>query len=82
MWLEILRWTASISGMIAAVLVAYNGGAKLTGIGFVIFTGSSVLWIATAWFDGNIPLMILNIVLFGINVFGVYRYLVRHEEPA
>lgn len=75
--IDILRWTASISGMIAAIIVALNAGARITGIGFIIFTGSSVVWIAASLLDGNNPLAVQNLVLFGINIFGIYRYLLR-----
>ena len=33
---DILRWTASISGMIAAAMVSLNAGAKISGSGFVL----------------------------------------------
>ncbi|MEH6757828.1 MAG: hypothetical protein V7676_09965 [Parasphingorhabdus sp.] len=78
--MEILRWTASISGMVAAVLVALNASAKITGFGFVIFTGSSIVWIVAALLDGNNPLATQNLVLLGINIFGVYRYLLRKPK--
>ena len=77
---DILRWTASISGMIAAILVALNAGAKTTGTGFILFSGSSIVWIAASLLDGNDPLAIQNIVLLGINLFGVYRYLWRRPK--
>ena len=75
--IDILRWTASISGMIAAIMVALNAGARITGIGFIIFSGSSVVWIAASLLDGNNPLAVQNLVLLGINLFGIYRYLFR-----
>ena len=59
---DILRWTASISGMIAAAMVSLNAGARISGSGFVLFCGSS------------------NIVLLGITLFGVYRYLWRKPK--
>ncbi|WP_417622933.1 hypothetical protein [Parasphingorhabdus sp.] len=77
---DILRWTASISGMIAAVMVALNAGAKITGWGFVLFSGSSIVWVAASLLDGNNPLAIQNIVLLGINLFGIYRYLLRKPK--
>ncbi len=77
---EILRWIASISGMIAAIMVALNAGAKITGMGFVLFTGSSVVWIITSLLTENNPLAVQNIVLFGINLFGIYRYLWRKPQ--
>lgn len=73
--LEIVRWIASGSGMIAAILVALNAGSKVTGIGFIIFSASSILWVAASIIDGNNPLAIQNVVLLGINMFGIYRYL-------
>ncbi len=78
--IDILRWTASISGMIAAILVSLNAGARITGIGFIIFSGSSVVWIAASLIDGNNPLAVQNLVLFGINIFGIYRYLLRKPK--
>lgn len=78
--MDLLRWTASISGMIAAILVALNAGARVTGIGFSIFTGSSVAWIASSLLDGNNPLAVQNLVLLAINIFGIYRYLWRQPS--
>lgn len=79
---EILRWIASISGMIAAIMVALNAGAKITGLGFVLFSGSSLVWITTSLLTGNDPLAVQNVVLFGINLFGIYRYLWRKPQAA
>jgi len=77
---ELLRWTASITGMIAAIMVAANAGSRITGIGFVVFCLSSLIWIATSIMGGNNPLAIQNVVLLGINLFGVYRYLWRSGD--
>lgn len=77
---ELLRWAASITGMIAAIMVAANAGSRITGIGFVVFCLSSLIWITTSIMGGNNPLALQNIVLLGINVFGVYRYLWRSED--
>lgn len=79
---DILRWTASISGMIAAAMIAAHAGAKVTGWAFVLFCGSSVVWVTSSLLDGNNPLAVQNIVLLGINLFGVYRYLWREQKPA
>jgi hypothetical protein len=80
--IDILRWTASINGIIAAAMIAINAGLQLNGWGFVPFCGSSVVWIATSLLDGNNQLAIQNVVLLGINLFGVYRYLWREQKPA
>lgn len=76
MLIEILKWFASISGVIAALMVAGDFGRRVTGWGFVIFTGSSVAWIVSGLMDAEGALATQNVVLFAINVFGVWRYLV------
>jgi hypothetical protein len=73
--MDILRWGASLSGICAALIVAANLGKRWSGIGFVIFTGSSFLWITASVLRERDPLLMQNIVLFAINLFGVYRYL-------
>ena len=79
--LEVLKWTASISGIIAAFMVSLDSGRKVTGWGFVLFVGSSIAWITASLFDKEGALATQNIVLFGINIFGVYRYLIRKKAP-
>ncbi|MFN2259378.1 MAG: hypothetical protein ABR601_06025 [Parasphingopyxis sp.] len=81
MLVEILKWAASISGMIAALMVASDFGRKVTGWGFVLFTLSSIAWIISGLIDEEGALATQNIVLFGINLIGIYRYLVR-KQPA
>lgn len=83
MLIEILKWAASISGMIAALMVAGDFGRRVTGWGFVIFTASSVVWIVSALFapEPEIPLASQNGVLFVINLIGIWRYLIR-KKPA
>nr|WP_167954313.1 hypothetical protein [Sphingomonas jejuensis] len=80
--LESVKWFASISGMIAAFMVSFDGGRRLTGWGFVLFVGSSIAWITAGLLDSEGALASQNIVLFGINIFGVYRYLIRKRAPA
>lgn len=77
MAVEILKWVASISGMIAALMVASDLGRRVTGWGFVLFTGSSIAWIVAGMLDEEGALATQNVVLFGINLLGVWRYLVR-----
>lgn len=75
----LLKWFASISGVIAAFMVALDLGRRLTGWGFALFVASSIAWIAGALMTSDEPLWSQNMVLFGINVFGVYRYLIRKK---
>lgn len=77
----ILKWGASGSGMIAAAMVSLDLGRRLTGWGFVVFLVSSLCWIAGSVLTGDAALGTQNAVLFGINLLGVYRYLIR-KRPA
>ena len=76
-----LKWCASITGMIAAAMISLDLGRRLTGWGFMLFVGSSVCWIAGAVLTADVALGTQNAVLFGINLLGVYRYLIR-KKPA
>ena len=76
----LLEWAATGTGIAAAVIVSLNLGARITGWGFVIFTVSSVCWIATAVMQGEMPLTIQNGVLFVINLIGIWRYLFHPER--
>lgn len=72
-----LKWYASLSGIIAAFMVSLDSGRRVTGWGFVLFVTSSLAWVAGAVLTGDWALTTQNVALFGINLFGVYRYLVR-----
>lgn len=74
-----LKWFATISGIAAALMVSLDSGRRVTGWGFVLFVGSSVAWIAGAALSHDWALGTQNIALFAINLFGVYRYLVRKK---
>ena len=74
---DIVKWAASISGMIAAFMISLDLGRRLTGWGFVLFVFSSICWFSGAWLTEDWALGTQNTVLFGINLLGVYRYLIR-----
>ncbi len=76
---DVLKWSASISGMIAAFMVSLDLGRRVTGWGFVLFVGSSICWISGAALTGDWALGTQNSVLFAINLLGVYRYLIRGD---
>ena len=76
---EVLKWFAAISGMVAAFMVSLDLGRRVTGWGFAVFVASSIAWIAGALMSSDEPLWSQNLVLFGINIFGVYRYLIRKK---
>ena len=74
---DILKWAASISGIAAALMISLDLGRRVTGWGFALFVASSICWISGAFLFDDEPLWTQNLVLFCINVFGVYRYLIR-----
>ena len=77
--IDILKWAASGSGIVAAFMVSADFGRRVTGLGFVLFVASSICWITGAFLSEDTPLVTQNAVLFGINLFGVYRYLWRKK---
>ena len=75
-----LKWFATAATTIAALMVALDIGRRVSGWGFVIFTLGSVAWVAGAVIAADWPLTTTNVVLFAINIFGVYRYLIRKTD--
>jgi len=79
---DIIQWAATATGIVAAIMVAGKFSARITGIGFLIFTVSSIGWIAFAAMKGEPPLAIQNSVLLLVNLFGVYRYMIVKDAKA
>lgn len=78
----VFEWLATGTGVVAAVIVSLNLGARKTGFGFVVFTVSSIAWITAAVMQGEVPLAVQNVVLFAINLVGIWRYLFHPERQA
>jgi len=78
---ELLEWYATISGVIAALMLAGDFGRRVTGYGFVLFCTMNIAWIAFAQMDDTGGLMWQNIILFFVNALGIYRYLIRKKPP-
>ncbi|WP_129790876.1 hypothetical protein [Sphingosinicella sp. CPCC 101087] len=76
---EILEWYATISGIVAALMIASDVNRKVTGWGFVLFCTMNVAWIWFGTIDDTGGLTTQNVVLLAINVIGIYRYLVRKQ---
>ena len=78
-----LQWFATLTSIGAALTVSLNLGARITGYAFVVFTLSSLSWIAIGLIQGEPPLTVQNVVLTVINAIGIYRWLfVKAEEEA
>lgn len=77
-----LQWYGAVAGAIAALIVSLDLGRRWTGVGFVIFVTSSIALIAWGFIQPKAEgIGSQNIILFVINVIGVYRYLIRKKAP-
>ncbi|MEA3039279.1 MAG: hypothetical protein QOE79_1792 [Sphingomonadales bacterium] len=75
-----LEWYGSIAGALAALIVALDLGRRPTGWAFVIFVTSSVALVTWGFVSDKAEgIGTQNVILFGINVIGVYRYLIRKK---
>lgn len=80
--LDILQYYGAAAGAIAALIVSLDLGRRPTGWAFVIFVTSSLALIGWGFLnDEGEGIGTQNIVLFMINLIGVYRYLIRKKPP-
>lgn len=75
--LSVLRTVAAILTVIAACMVASNWSAKIMVTGFIVFVAASIAWIADGWLEAKPSLIIQNIILLNVNIFGIWRWLPR-----
>ncbi len=74
--LNALQYYGAGAGLVAALIVSLNLGARPTGWGFVIFVTSSAALIGWGFLQDNTAgIGWQNIGLLAINIVGVYRYL-------
>lgn len=71
---ELTRWAAAISTIVAASSVAWGSKPRIVAWGFVLFTLASLLWIGAAIATGEMALLSQNAVLLGINLWGLWRW--------
>jgi hypothetical protein len=78
---DVAEWYATISGVIAALMLASDLGRKVTGYGFLLFCSMNIAWIlfARSQEDGA-GLIWQNGILFCVNLLGVYRYLLSAKN--
>ena len=78
--LNALQWYGAAAGALAALIVSLDLGRRPTGWAFVIFVTSSLALIFWGFLnDEGEGIGTQNVILFCINVIGVYRYLVRKK---
>ena len=77
---SIASWVAPVATTIAALMTASNLGSRITGYGFVIFTVGSLAWLALGIATGQPNLLWQNVILTGLNLFGIWRWLGRQAR--
>ena len=78
---DAVSWIASLSAIAGAIMISLDLGRRVTGFGFVVMTASSAAWIAAGLLDEQAALTTQNFVLLGVNLVGVYRWLIRRVAP-
>lgn len=71
---EIIRWFAAGTGTCAAIMVSLNFSRRTTARGFMVFTVSSVAWVAAGILTDQPSLVAQNGVLTLVNIVGIYRW--------
>ena len=75
-----LEWIAAIGTMMAAGLIAADLGRRATGYGFILFCAVSVTWIVIGLTSDAMPIAAMNVILLGINAWGVWSYLLSRKN--
>ena len=80
--LTIVEWYAAGAAAVAALLVSLDLGRRVTGVAFIIFVTSSIGFITYGLLDPQPEEAIasLNFALLGINIFGVWQYLLSPKN--
>jgi len=76
----IVTWVAPVATTIAALMTASNLGSRITGYGFVVFTVGSLAWLTLGITSGQANLLWQNVILTGLNLFGIWRWLGRQAK--
>ena len=77
---DTISWVATIATIIAASMTAANLGSRITGYGFCVFLIGSLAWLATGLMTQQPALIWTNVVLTGLNIFGIWRWLGRQAK--
>jgi hypothetical protein len=77
---DTISWIATIATIIAASMTAANLGSRVTGYGFVVFTFGALCWLAVGAMTHQPALLWTNVVLTGLDLFGIWRWLGRQSR--
>ncbi len=79
-WPELFKWAATAFTLLGAGLTAADLGRRITGWGFASLAVGSACWLAAAQLEQESQLGITNLVLLGLNLAGVWRWLLRRSQ--
>ena len=74
---EALRWISAAMVVSGALTISSHGGPRRTGFGVLLMTIASVGWVCVGLMSDEFNLVAQNGVLFFVNAWGVWRYLLR-----
>jgi hypothetical protein len=77
---EWISWAATVATVTGAFMTASNLGSRVTGYGFAVFTIGSLSWLAVGLLTDQRALFWTNLVLTGLNLFGIWRWLGRQAK--
>lgn len=77
-----LQYYGAGAAVLAALLVSLNIGRRVTGWAFVLFVTSSIALIAWGFLaQDSEGIGWQNVAMLGINLVGVWRYLLSSHKP-
>ena len=77
---DTISWVATIATILGASMTAANLGSRVTGYGFIAFTLGAMCWIAVGATSDQPALLWTNVVLLGLDAFGIWRWLGRQSR--
>ena len=81
--LDLLQYYGAAAAVVAAAIVSLDLGRRWTGWAMVIFVTASIALIAWGFLQPDSEgIGWQNVALLGINLVGVYRYLIRKQPAA
>lgn len=76
---DTISWIATVATILGASMTAANLGSRITGYGFIAFTLGAMCWIAVGAASDQPALLWTNVVLLGLDAFGIWRWLGRQS---
>jgi hypothetical protein len=75
-----LEWFGAIGAILCAGLIAADLGRRVTGWAFVLFCVTNVAWVVAGLISGQTPLVVQNAILFAVDAWGVWQYLLSPKK--